>query len=341
MTKFVDVPLVDIATLARGGVDAAHELLVVERACAREGFFRLRDNAGIPGGLVKQNFELDRILWGSLPEQLATLVTDPSRDLSGRGIETKGARTLDIRVTEGKNDISMSFGWTREFTADEAHEFETRCKEALGVVPAWFIDFVRKPNRWPTWVSGFSDAKLRLVEACRTPMQLFCGALESVAGFPRGEITGMIEAYNVRARSNAYPPVTGDIHEGQQRAGKHTDYGILTFLFTGGPGLIIQEKGTAPLDDPLEGLWHRVPHIQGTVICNIGDVLMLKYGLPATRHCVTTVAENARELRQSIALFLHADWWASVQPSMYAGEALSNRLTAAYRYAKSPADLSE
>jgi hypothetical protein len=149
MTKFVDVPLIDIATLARGGVDAAHELLVVERGCAREGFFRLRDNAGIPGGLVQQNFELDRILWGSLPEQLATLVTDPSRDLSGRGIETKGARTLDIRVTEGKNDISMSFGWTREFTADEAHEFETRCKEALGVVPAWFIDFVRKPNRWP------------------------------------------------------------------------------------------------------------------------------------------------------------------------------------------------
>jgi len=102
MTKFADVPLIDLATLARGGVDAAHELLVVERACAREGFFRLRDNAGIPGGLVKQNFELDRILWGSLAEQLATLVTDPSRDLSGRGIETKGARTLDIRVTEGK-----------------------------------------------------------------------------------------------------------------------------------------------------------------------------------------------------------------------------------------------
>jgi isopenicillin N synthase-like dioxygenase len=341
MTKFADVPLIDLATLARGGIDAARELLVIEGACAREGFFRFRDNAGIPGSLVQQNFELDQILWGSSPEQLATLVTDPSRDLSGRGIETKGARTLDIRATEGKNDISMSFGWTREFTAHEAHEFETRCKEALGEVPAWLIDFVHKPNRWPTWVSGFADAKLKLVEACRSPMQLFCGALESVVACPRGEITGMIEAYNVRARSNAYPPITGDIQEGQQRAGKHTDYGVLTFLFTGGPGLIIQEKGTATLDEALEGLWQPVPHIQGTVICNIGDVLMLKYGLPSTRHCVTTVAENAHELRQSIALFLHADWWASVQPGMYAGEALLSRLTAAYRYANSIVDLGE
>jgi isopenicillin N synthase-like dioxygenase len=341
MTKFADVPLIDLATLARGGIDAARELLAIERACGHEGFFRFRDNAGIPGGLVQQNFEMDRILWRSSPQQLATLITDPSRDLSGRGIEPKGARTLDIRATEGKNDISMSFGWTREFTAHEAREFETRYKEAVGVVPEWLVDFVRKSNRWPAWVSGFADAKLQLIETCRGPMLLFCRALESVVGCPRGEITGMIEAYNVRARSNAYPPVTGDIQEGQQRAGKHTDYGILTFLFTGGPGLMIQENGAAPLDDHLEGLWHPVPHIQGTVICNIGDVLMLKYGLPSTRHCVTIVAENAHELRQSIALFLHADWWTSVQPGMYAGEALFSRLTAAYRYAKSPVDLGE
>jgi isopenicillin N synthase-like dioxygenase len=336
MPNFADVPLIDLASFGRGGVDAKREMRAIERACAHEGFFRFRDNAGVPAELVQRNFELDRILWTTPAEQLGTLVTDPSRDLSGRGIETKGARTLDVRATEGKNDISMSFGWTREFTAQESDEFEIQCKKALGVVPAWLEDFVHKPNRWPTWISGFADAKLELVEACRNPMLLFCGALESVVDCPRGEIMGMIEAYNVRARSNAYPPVIGKIQEGQQRAGKHADYGILTFLFTGGPGLTIQEKGSAPPDDPLEGLWHPVPHIPGTVICNIGDVLMLKYGLPSTRHCVSTLAENAHELRQSVALFLHADWWANVQPGMCAGEALLTRLTAAYRHAKSP-----
>jgi isopenicillin N synthase-like dioxygenase len=312
-------------------------MLVIERACAREGFFRFRDNAGVPAGLVQRNFELDRILWASSPvQQLATLVTDPSRDLSGRGIETRGVRTLDVRVAKGKNDLSMSFGWTREFTAQERHDYEVRCEDVMGVVPAWLGDFLHKQNRWPIWMSGFADAKLELVEACRDPMRLFCGALERVVGCPCGEITGMIEAYNVRARSNAYPPVEGNIQEGQQRAGKHTDYGILTFLFTGGPGLIIQEKGTAPPDDPLEGIWYPVPHIPGTVICNIGDVLMLKYGLPSTCHCVTAVAENAKKLRQSIALFLHADWWASVQPGVYAGEALLSRLTTAYRHGQLP-----
>jgi isopenicillin N synthase-like dioxygenase len=336
MTNFADVPLIDIAALARGGAHAVRQMLIIERACACEGFFRFRDNAGVPEELVQQNFELDRALWLSSPEQLATLFADPSLDLSGRGIETKGARTLDVRVAKGKNDISMSFGWTREFTEYEAHELEIRCKDVFGVVPAWFDDFVHKPNRWPTWLSGFADAKLKLIEACRDPMRLFCGALESVVGCQRGEIVGMTEAYNVRARSNAYPPVTGTVQEGQQRAGKHTDYGILTFLYTGGPGLIIQEKGSAPPDDPLEGLWYPVPHIPKTVICNIGDVLMLKYGLPSTSHCVTTLAENAHELRQSIALFLHADWWASVQPGLYAGEALLGRLTTAYRFAQPP-----
>jgi isopenicillin N synthase-like dioxygenase len=338
MTKFADVPLIDLAALARGGADATHEMLVIERACAREGFFTFRDNAGVPARLVQQNFELDRILWGAPAGQLATLATDPSRDLSGRGIETKGARTLDVRTEKGKNDLNMSFGWTREFTANEAQEFEVRCKDVMGVVPAWLGDFVHKPNRWPAWLPGFADTKLKLVEACRDPMRLFCGALERVAGCPRGEILGMIEAYNVRARSNAYPPVTGDIQEGQQRAGKHTDFGLLTFLFTGGPGLMIQEKGSAPPDDPLEGLWSPVPHIPGTVIGNIGDALMLKYGLPSTRHCVTAVAENAHELRQSIALFLNADWWVSVQPGVYAGEALLSRLNTAYRFAQPPAD---
>jgi isopenicillin N synthase-like dioxygenase len=173
MTDFSDVPLIDLATLARGGADATHEMLAIERACACEGFFRFRDNAGAPAGLVQQNFELDRILWRSRPEQLATLVTYPSRDLSGRGIETKGARTLDVRVAKGKNDISMSFGWTREFTAQEAHEFDIHCKDVLVVAPAWLDDFVHKPNCWPTWVSGFADAKLKLVEACRDPCVVF------------------------------------------------------------------------------------------------------------------------------------------------------------------------
>jgi isopenicillin N synthase-like dioxygenase len=335
--NFADVPLIDLGDLARGGADAAHDMLLIERACAREGFFRIRDNAGVPAGLVQQNFELDRILWESAAGQLATLVTDPRRDHSGRGIETKGARTLDVRVAKGKNDLNMSFGWTREFTAREVDEFEVRCKDVMGVVPAWLGDFVHKPNRWPAWLPGFADAKLKLVEACCDPMRLFCGALERVIGCPRGEILGMTEAYNVRARSHVYPPVTGDIQEGQQRSGKHIDYGILTFLFTGGPGLMIQEKGSAPPDDPLEGLWSPVPHIPGTVICNIGDVLMFKYGLPSTRHYVTAVAENAHEHRQSIALFLHADWWASVQPGVYAGESLSNSLTKAYRFAEPPA----
>ncbi len=68
----------------------------------------------------------------------------------------------------------------------------------------------------------------------------------------------------------------------------------------------------------------------------VGQIAIKGYGLPSTRHCVTTVAENAHQLRQSIALFLHADWWTSVQPGVYAGEALLSRLTVAYRYAKSP-----
>jgi len=157
MTNFADVPLIDLATLARAGADAAHEMRVIERACACEGFFRFRDNAGVPAGLVQQNFELDRILWGSPPAQLAALFTDPSRDLSGRGIEMKGARTLDVRVAKGKNDISMSFGWTREFTAHEADELEIRCKDVLGIVPAWLDDFVPDSPSQATLPAGPSD----------------------------------------------------------------------------------------------------------------------------------------------------------------------------------------
>lgn len=49
------------------------------------------------------------------------------------------------------------------------------------------------------------------------------------------------------------------------RAGAHTDYGSLTLLIQGGPGLQVR--------DPKTGNWVNAPPIDGTIVINVGDLL--------------------------------------------------------------------
>ena len=56
------------------------------------------------------------------------------------------------------------------------------------------------------------------------------------------------------------------------RASAHTDYGPLTILYSGGPGLQVQKDGSNNNDDNEQG-WVDVPDIPGAFIINLGDLM--------------------------------------------------------------------
>mmetsp|Transcript_23456 Transcript_23456/g.50839 ORF Transcript_23456/g.50839 Transcript_23456/m.50839 type:complete len:138 (+) Transcript_23456:689-1102(+) len=95
---------------------------------------------------------------------------------------------------------------------------------------------------------------------------------------------------------------------GQLRASAHTDYGALTILKSGGPGL--QVKKDIESDD-----WVDVPYLQDTFIINLGDMMRqwTNDRWLSTLHRVVVTKEDA-ERRQSIAYFCNVNGDCMVDP---------------------------
>lgn len=68
-------------------------------------------------------------------------------------------------------------------------------------------------------------------------------------------------------RALNYPSIEGcNLPVGQLRASAHTDYGTITILRSGGPGLQVSKDKTPPS-------WHDVPVVPGAFIVNLGDLM--------------------------------------------------------------------
>merc|ERR1711971_293400 len=68
-------------------------------------------------------------------------------------------------------------------------------------------------------------------------------------------------------RANNYPSQNGmDVPSGSVRCSAHTDYGTLTVLKSGGPGLqVAKDKG--------QPVWHDVPFVENGFVVNLGDLM--------------------------------------------------------------------
>mmetsp|Transcript_37275 Transcript_37275/g.88017 ORF Transcript_37275/g.88017 Transcript_37275/m.88017 type:complete len:516 (+) Transcript_37275:388-1935(+) len=62
-----------------------------------------------------------------------------------------------------------------------------------------------------------------------------------------------------------YPPQEKNAAELKSGIGRHSDYGLWTMILSDAPGLEFQH--------PKTGVWHAVPHVPGSLIMNVGDVL--------------------------------------------------------------------
>ena len=109
------------------------------------------------------------------------------------------------------------------------------------------------------------------------------------------------------------------------RAGPHTDYGVLTILKTGGPGLQVQ----TPSAHKEEEEWVDVPYLENAFVINIGDLMerWTAHRWVSTLHRVvavvppsagnngtTTTSYTRIPARQSLAYFVNLNGDAVVTP---------------------------
>lgn len=120
-----------------------------------------------------------------------------------------------------------------------------------------------------------------------------------------------------------YPQIrVDDVNKVHIRAGAHTDYGAMTILKSGGPGLQLQLSK--------DSTWIDVPHLEDSFIINLGDLMQrwTNDSWKSTLHRVVAVDDgNNRDdgsggekevfrsaRRQSIAFFVNMNGNATVLP---------------------------
>lgn len=126
-----------------------------------------------------------------------------------------------------------------------------------------------------------------------------------------------------------YPPVAKDAFKaGRERAGAHTDYGSVTFLFQDSAGGLQVERPGA------KGVFVDVKPVEGAIVLNSGD-LLARWSNDIIRSTLHRVVEPPRKegghdvrddgfypARYSVAYFCNPDFdrWIEVLPGTFGGE---------------------
>ncbi|GMI19737.1 hypothetical protein TrRE_jg2386 [Triparma retinervis] len=153
------------------------------------------------------------------------------------------------------------------------------------------------PSEPPAFASHYSAYYSAMEDLSSTLLSSFALALELPVDWFESKTSHHLSAL----RSLNYPDQSGMTPEpGQLRAGAHTDYGSLTILKSGGPGLQVAK------DVDGEPSWVSVPHVPDGFVINLGD-LMRRWTndrWSSTLHRVVNPPRDGKNhRRQSIAFF--------------------------------------
>ncbi|GAB5389581.1 MAG: 2-oxoglutarate and iron-dependent oxygenase domain-containing protein [Alphaproteobacteria bacterium] len=155
------------------------------------------------------------------------------------------------------------------------------------------------PNIWPEEAASFKPAMMRMYDALDTLGNRVLSALSLYLGEAEEFFADKVNYGNSILRPLHYPPIT-DLETKSVRAGAHEDINLITLLVgSNEPGLEILAN---------DGTWIPVTTIEGTIVCNIGDMMqrLTNHVLPSTTHRVNNPpGEHRLQPRYSIPFFHH------------------------------------
>merc|ERR1719401_1547335 len=123
------------------------------------------------------------------------------------------------------------------------------------------------PRRFPKRPEGFAHAwdqyYTHVNELAKRLLRAFAIALDLEEDWFDSKMDRHISAL----RANNYPDQNGIVvPPGSIRCSAHTDYGTVTILKSGGPGLQVAKDKANPV-------WHDVPFIENGFVINLGDLM--------------------------------------------------------------------
>lgn len=313
-------PLIDFDSTAT--LSTAQSLL---SALKSSGFLYLTDSP-IPSSLLSRVYSLSAAFFKRpFGEKDALAWTTPraNRGYTGMGREKA---SLGMSKEEVAKEIA-SHG------ADQKESFEIGRDDEEG-----------QPNRWPEGNAEFKAVMLEFFERCK---QLHAVVMRGIAmglGLDPDFFAEFVRRGDNTLRLLHYPVAAADAFaDGRVRAGLHSDYGSITFLFQDSRGGLQVERQ--------DGSFVDVTPIEGTIVMNAGDLLSRWSNgiIRSTRHRVVEPPGKKEDgyypPRYSVAYFCNPDfdktiealpgtWEKSEEGKKWApinsGDYLEQRLSATY-----------
>jgi len=280
------VPLIDIAPFLNGSeMDRRRVAEELDEACRNIGFLVI-DGHGVSPELIARMHEVSKAYFALPYSEKMRHKMPPDRY---RGYTPLGGESLAYSLDQQTPpDLKESFSMGPfDHPLDEYHS---------GAAGARFF----APNIWPdrpagmpaTWEAYFAEMERLAADL----MRIFAVALGVEEDFFADKIDKHITNFSViHYPGQEHPPAAG-----QLRGGAHTDYGSLTIVQTDTDvgGLEVQTR---------DGTWEAVPHIPGTFVVNLGD-LMAEWTNDrwvSTMHRVTNPPREKAHLSKTSLLFFH------------------------------------
>ncbi|MGM0570254.1 isopenicillin N synthase family dioxygenase [Marinobacter sp.] len=307
-----EIPVIDFAPFLEGTASSRQAVATEMRQASREwGFFYLA-NCGMPEKQLAEAFAASKAFF-SLPVEAKNRVAWQNAESNRGYVGIKRERLDPARP----GDLKEAFNLAPEQPGPGAHR-----------------------NRWPAGPPDFEAVMTRFLDECIATadrvLEGFALALDQPADF----FVGAHDQHHHTLRLLHYPPLPEGFepHDGESRAGAHTDYGSITLLFQDSVGGL--EVCTR------SGEWIRATPMPGTVVVNTGDLMhrWTNHVFSSTPHRVNVAPEHRHRDRYSIAFFCHPNKEAEIAcidtcataetPPIYepisAGQHLQEKLTSTY-----------
>lgn len=282
---FSSIPIVDLK-----GIDTDLGLTRIAAALTdasiNAGFFYIK-NHGIDPALIDRAFAASKAFFEQPAEVKSTIAVDQNQ----RGWMAQGLATLEGSKTHDAKEV---FFWGWDIDEDSAD-----LKAGLPLVAL---------NQWPDPKhSSLKNDLLPYYKAVVSLSQKILRALAQGLGQQQAFFETAYKNPLARGQLVYYPPsTTKDEQEQRFGAAEHSDFGVLTIL--------LQDQSGGLQVKNLSDEWIEAPPIDGTFVCNIGDLMerWTNKRLVSTKH---RVINRSGKPRYSIPIFCDPNSAAIVDPS--------------------------
>lgn len=247
------VPIIDIGALKDGShaerMEVAKQL---SKACEEIGFFVVV-NHGVPKDVIDNawNRTLD---FFDLPldEKMALKTQDEAKDPYGYSqlggeILSKGKEVDDAGANQNYNN-----------SGDMKEMMQMGPKDPRAGMAA---------RRLPANPAGFSEAWEQYYEEVNQLAGRLLKGFALALNLDEDFFEAKCDKHVSALRANNYPDQQGiEVPAGSIRCSAHTDYGTVTILRSGGPGLQVSKDKENPT-------WHDVPFVEDAFVINLGDLM--------------------------------------------------------------------